>query len=345
MTIQEELKLKASLLPENPGVYRFLGADNKIIYVGKAKNLKKRVGSYFGRTSSGKTKVMVSKIREISHIVVDNESEALLLENNLIKQYQPRYNVLMKDDKTFPWICIKNEPFPRVFLTRNVINDGSSYWGPYASVVLARTLLELVKQLYPLRTCSYNLSDEKISSSRYRVCLEYHLGNCLGPCVGEQSAGEYQVSIDQVKEILKGNIHNVNRYLAGLMKRLAADLRFEDAQKVKEKLEILEKYRSRSTVVNAKIGDVDVIGFSEEGERVFVNYLRIVKGAVVQTHTMEFRRMIDDSLDDVITMAITEMRRRHNSAAREVIVAFSPDIQEDKVKYTVPRAGDKLQAS
>lgn len=343
MTIVSDLKLKASSIPENPGVYQFISSDGKIIYVGKAKNLRKRVVSYFGRTQVGKTGVMVSKIRDIRHIVVDTESEALLLENNLIKEHQPRYNVLMKDDKTFPWICIKNEPFPRVFLTRNVINDGSQYFGPYTSVVMARTLLGLIRQLYTLRTCSYNLSAEKILSSKYRVCLEFHLGNCMGPCVGKQGEEEYGRSIDQVREILKGNIHNVNRYLRDLMAGFAGEYRYEEAQVIKEKLGILEKYQSRSTVVNPKIKDVDVIGYTEEGDQVFVNYLRIIRGAVIQTYTLEMKRRIEDSLNDVIALAINELRQRHRSQAGELIIAFVPEIQEDNLKYTVPRQGDKLK--
>lgn len=343
MTIVSDLKLKASSIPENPGVYQFISSDGKIIYVGKAKNLRKRVVSYFGRNQVGKTGVMVSKIRDIRHIVVDTESEALLLENNLIKEHQPRYNVLMKDDKTFPWICIKNEPFPRVFLTRNVINDGSQYFGPYTSVVMARTLLGLIRQLYTLRTCSYNLSAEKILSSKYRVCLEFHLGNCMGPCVGKQGEEEYGRSIDQVREILKGNIHNVNRYLRDLMAGFAGEYRYEEAQVIKEKLGILEKYQSRSTVVNPKIKDVDVIGYTEEGDQVFVNYLRIIRGAVIQTYTLEMKRRIEDSLNDVIALAINELRQRHRSQAGELIIAFVPEIQEDNLKYTVPRQGDKLK--
>lgn len=343
MPTNEELRIIAGNLPENPGVYRFLDSNGRIIYVGKAKNLRKRVVSYFGRNQAGKTKVMVARIAGISHVVVDSESEALLLENNLIKQHQPRYNVLMKDDKTFPWICIKNEPFPRVFLTRSVINDGSSYFGPYTSVVMARTLLGLIRELYQLRNCSYNLSEEKIASSRYRVCLEYHLGNCLAPCIGKQAESDYLKSTEQIKEILKGNIHNVNRYLKSLMKSYADDLKFEEAQTIKEKLAIIEKYRSRSTVVNPKIKDVDVVGFTEDGELIFVNFMRIIRGAVVQTFTLEFRRRIEDSLNDIIALAINEMRTRHQSTSREIILSFIPDIQEDSLKYTVPRAGDKLK--
>jgi len=343
MTIHSDLKEMASLLPENPGVYLYIDGDRRIIYVGKARNLRKRVGSYFGKNQVGKTRVMVSRIREIRHIVVDSESEALLLENNLIKEHQPRYNVLMKDDKTFPWICVKNEPFPRVFLTRTVIQDGSAYFGPYTSVVMARTLLGLIRQLYTLRTCSYNLAPEKISAGKYRVCLEYHVGNCLGPCIGLQQEEDYGRSVEQVKEILKGNIHNVTKYLKKMMAAYAAELKFEEAQSIKQKLEILEKYQSRSTVVSQKIRDVDVIGYAEDGDLIFVNYLRIVKGAVVQSYTLELKRRIEDTKDDLIALAITELRQRNMSNAREVIVPFMPEIQDDNLKYTVPRQGDKLK--
>jgi len=341
MASPDVLKSIAQALPENPGVYTFHNSDGEILYVGKAKNLRKRMASYFVRTLSGKTKVMVGKISEINHTVVDTESEALLLENNLIKKHQPRYNVLMKDDKTFPWICIKNEPFPRIFLTRNIINDGSIYFGPYTSVVMIKTLLGLIRQLYPLRTCSYNLAEEKIREGKYRVCLEYHIGNCKAPCVGEQSENEYNKSVEQIREILRGNIHMVNNHLKGLMSQYASDLKYEEAQLIKEKLKILEIYRSRSTVVNPRIKDVDVFGFTEEREAFYVNYLRIIRGAIIQTHTLEFRKRLEEKKNEIISLAITELRERHQSVATEIIVPFVPDIQLVSVKYTVPRKGDK----
>jgi len=339
--VMEKLKNIACNLPDNPGVYRFYDKKGKIIYVGKAKNIKKRVSSYFGKTLHGKTRVMINKVTEIRHTVVESESEALLLENNLIKRYQPRYNVLMKDDKTYPWICVKEEPFPRVFMTRNVVRDGSVYYGPYTSVVMVRTLLDLIKQLYPLRTCSYNLSPETIAEGKYRVCLEYHLGNCLAPCVGKQSEESYNESIRQVKEILKGNIHNVTKYLKNRMKDYADTLKYEEAHIIKEKLEIIRKYRSRSTVVNSRISDADVFGMDEEDDKIFVNYLKIIRGAVVQTHTIELRKRIEESNNELIALAITVLRERHSSTAPEIILGIMPDIKMSNIKYTLPRKGDR----
>ncbi len=328
-------------LPDSPGVYKFYDNEGRLVYVGKAKSLKKRVASYFGKTLSGKTKVMMNRVSEIGHTVVESESEALLLENNLIKSHQPRYNVLLKDDKTFPWICVKNEPFPRVFMTRNVIQDGSVYYGPYTSVLMVRTLLELIKKLYPLRTCSYNLAEEKIESGKYRVCLEYHLGNCLGPCEGKQTRSDYDESIRQVKEILKGNIHTLTSYLKKLMNVYAAEMKYEKAQMIKEKLDILGKYRSRSTVVNPRIKNADVFGMEADDERLYVNYLKIIRGAVVQTHTIELRKRIEESDDELMSLVITELRERHSSGANEIIVAKGPDIRLANIKYTVPRRGDR----
>ena len=336
-----DLKNIARNLPGNPGVYRFYDRDGKLIYVGKAKNLRKRVASYFSASLTGKTKVMMGRVAEIGHTVVESESEALLLENNLIKTHQPRYNVLMKDDKSFPWICVKEEHFPRVFMTRNVIRDGSVYYGPYTSVVMVRTLLDLIKQLYPLRTCSYKLDEENIASGKYRVCLEYHLGNCLGPCEGKQLEEDYDESIRQVKEILKGNIHTVSRYLKDLMKDYAEKLKYEEAQVIKDKLEILNKYSSRSTVVNPRIRDADVFGMDEEEGRIYVNYLKIIHGALVQTHTIELRKRIEENNGELISLAITELRERHSSSAPEIIVGLLPEIRLENVKYTVPRKGDK----
>ncbi len=336
-----DLKKIALSLPDSPGVYKFYDNTGRLVYVGKAKSLKKRVASYFGRSLSGKTKVMMGRVSEIGHTVVESESEALLLENNLIKSHQPRYNVLLKDDKTFPWICVKNEPFPRVFMTRNVIHDGSLYYGPYTSVVMVRTLLELIKKLYPLRTCSYNLAQEKIDSGKYRLCLEYHLGNCLGPCEGLQSRSNYDESIRQVKEILKGNIHTLTGYLKKLMAEYAVEMKFEEAQMIKEKLDILGKYRSRSTVVNPRIKDADVFGMESEQDRLYVNYLKIIRGAVVQTHTIEIRKRIEESDDELISLAITELRGRHASEAAEIILAKLPGIKMEDIKYTVPRRGDR----
>ncbi|MBS0010026.1 MAG: excinuclease ABC subunit C [Bacteroidales bacterium] len=336
-----DLRDIARMLPDSPGVYRFYDKAGNLIYVGKAKNLRKRVASYFARSLTGKTRVMMARVNEIRHTVVESESEALLLENNLIKRHQPRYNVMLKDDKTFPWICIKEEPFPRVFMTRNVVRDGSVYYGPYTSVVMVRTLLGLIKKLYPLRTCSYNLSQENIDAGKYKVCLEYHLGNCLGPCEGKQRRQAYDESIRQVKEILKGNLHSLTRYLKDLMSDYAAGLKYEEAQVIKEKLELINKYRSKSTVVNPRIRDADVFGMDEEEGRLYVNYLKIIRGAVIQTHTVELRKRIEEDNNELMSLVITELRGRHSSGAPEIILAEQPDIQIDGVKYTVPRKGDK----
>lgn len=343
MKEREYLREQALLLPGLPGIYIFVDGGDNIIYVGKAKNLKKRVISYFSNRVEGKTRVMVSRINEIRHIVVESESDALLLENNFIKEYQPRYNVLMKDDKSFPWICVKNENFPRVFITRNIVSDGSRYYGPYTSALMARTLLQLVRKLYKLRTCSYNLAPEKIRESKYRVCLEFHLGNCLAPCVGKQEEEEYNRAVSHVEEILKGNIHNVTHHLKGVMKSLADNLQFEEAQTVKEKIALLENYQSKSAIVGPAVRDVDVLGCSEEDEKVFIHYMRVVRGAVVQAYSVEFRRRIEESLEDVIALAISVMRERYRSDAREIIVPLKPDIQDSKLKYTLPVRGDKLK--
>ncbi len=338
-----ELKKIALDLPGEPGVYQFFDADLKLIYVGKAKSLKKRVASYFSGNLGGKTLVMRNKITGIKHIVVDSESEALLLENSMIKEYQPRYNVLMKDDKTYPWICIRNEEFPRVFMTRNIIRDGSLYFGPYTSVVMVRTLLGLIRQLYKLRTCSLNLSQDNIASGKLKVCLEYHIGNCKAPCIGEQSAQDYMLSIDHIKEILKGNIYTVTRYLKGLMSTYSKDLKFEEAHFIKEKLEILEKYKSRSTVVNSRIKNVDVFAYVDRGANFYVNYLKIINGAIIQTQTLEIKRRLDESISELIPLAITDIRERTSSTSNEIILPLLPDIQQDGLKYTVPKKGDKLR--
>ncbi len=341
--MKEELKKQAYLLPETPGVYQFFDKTGSLIYIGKAKNLKRRVSSYFAKKLTGKTRVMTGRITDIRHIVVETESEALLLENSLIKKHQPRYNVLMKDDKTYPWICVKNEPFPRVYMTRNVIYDGSVYYGPYTSVVMVRTLLDLIRKLYRLRTCSYNLSEKKISEGHYKVCLEYHIGNCKGACTGKEKEEDYNLSIAQIIEILKGNIFIVTSHLKGLMERYSGEMKFEKAQAIKEKLEIIEKYRGRSTVVNPRIKDVDVFGYTEDGEKAYVNFLKVIRGAVVQSHTIELIRRMEESKEEVISLAITELRQIHESEAKEVLLSLRPDVQHDSIKYTVPVKGDKLR--
>ncbi len=331
-------------LPDKPGVYQFFDKQGKIIYIGKALNLKKRVSSYFQKNPGNyKTRVMVKNIHDIRHIVVDNESDALLLENNLIKQYQPKYNVQLKDDKTFPWICIKNEPFPRVFFTRNKLNDGSFYLGPYTSVKTVKTLLDLVRKLYKLRTCKYNLSAENIHQGKCRVCLEYHIGNCKGPCENLQSEADYNQDIEQIKKILKGDIQQVIRYLQDMMKNLANNQQFEQAQEIKEKIALLQKYKSKSTIVHPNIADVDVFFLINEGDKAWVNFLRVIQGAVVQIHSVEIKKKIDEHDEQLLAYAVVHLRERFNSSAREIILPF---MLEDKIpgaQITVPKRGDKFK--
>ncbi len=333
-----------SSIPQKPGVYQFVDSSGSVIYVGKAKNLKKRVTSYFSRSrQSGKTEVMLRKAHDIRHIVVENESDALLLENNLIKKYQPRYNILLKDDKTFPWICIKNEPFPRVFSTRKIIRDGSLYFGPYTSGVMLKTLLTLIRQLYKLRNCSFNLTKANIKAGKFKVCLEYHIGNCKGPCEGLQTEHDYSENIEQIKNILKGNLLTVIEYLRSLMAGYSFDLRFEEAQLIKEKIEILTKFRSRSAVVSATIKNVDVFAFSQDAGRSYVNYLKVVNGAVIQTFTLELRSRLDEEKEIILGMAVTEIRQRYSSDSDEIIVPFLPDILMERIRYTIPKKGEKLK--
>jgi len=332
-------------LPENPGIYQFLDKEGQIIYVGKAKNLKKRVSSYFTRDSSltGKVRVMVKKIADIRHIVVDTELDALLLENNLIKTYKPRYNILLKDDKSFPWICIKNESFPRVFPTRNLVNDGSEYYGPYASGKIMHTLLDLIRQLYPIRTCNLKLTQENIRKGKFKVCLQYHIGNCLGPCENFQSEEDYMKNISSVRDIIKGNLHTVKLRLQELMNEHAKNLEFEKAQIIKEKLETLERYRSKSTVVNPNISNVDVFSLVKSGALMYVNFIKVVDGAIIQSHTIEIQTRLDETESDVLEVAITEFRQRYASDAMEIIVPMRPDFEIPGVKFTVPKRGDKKQ--
>jgi excinuclease ABC subunit C len=343
MPTEAKLKSLLSLLPDKPGIYQFLDAAGTIIYVGKAKNLKKRVTSYFAKNQSGKTVVLLRKARDIKHIIVDNESDALLLENNFIKKLQPRYNILLKDDKTFPWICIKKEPFPRIFSTRNTIRDGSVYFGPYTSGLMVKTLIGLIRQLYKLRTCSLNLSESNISSGKFKVCLEYHIGNCKAPCIGLQTESDYQDSMAQIKDILKGNISSVLDHLKQLMKDYSADLKFEEAQLVKEKIDILSRFRSKSTVVSNTIKNVDVFGFAQEGDNAYVNFLKVVHGAVIQAYTLEIKIRIDEEKESILGIAVTEIRQRLSSDSPEIILPFKPDILIDKINYTVPLAGEKLK--
>jgi excinuclease ABC subunit C len=341
MSFLSDIKSYLALLPEKPGIYQFQDASGTVLYVGKAKNLKKRVTSYFSKNQSGKTQALLRKTNKITHIVVDSESDALLLENNLIKRHQPRYNILLKDDKTFPWICIKNEPFPRIFSTRNVQHDGSLYYGPYTSGLMVKTIIGLVRQLYQLRTCSHKLTAENINAAKFKVCLEYHIGNCKAPCIGLQNSEEYSENITQIREILKGNISTVIEHLRKVMNTYSAELRFEDAQKVKEKIEILSKYRSRSTIVSSTIKNVDVFGYAEDSGSAYINYLKVSHGAVIQAFTIELKSRIDEEKESLLATAITEIRQRLNSDSNELILPFKPDILIDKVKYTVPEIGEK----
>lgn len=328
-------------LPEKPGIYQFLDETGTILYVGKARNLKKRVASYFSGNQSGKTNLLIKKMSLIRHIVVDTESDALLLENNLIKRHQPKYNILLKDDKTFPWICIKNEPFPRVFSTRNVYRDGSFYYGPYTSALMVKTLVTLIRQLFQLRTCSYNLEADNIRMGKLKVCLEYHIGNCKAPCIGLQSEPDYSENIMQVRDILKGNISGVIEHLRGLMLEYSSDLKFEEAQKIKEKIDILSKFKSKSTIVSTTIKDVDVFGFTEEGGTAYINYMKVAHGAVIQAFNLEIRSRIDEDRESLLTLGITEIRQRVNSDSSEIIVPFIPDMAPERTRYVVPEIGDK----
>lgn len=338
----EYLKSLVSALPDQPGIYQYFDSTGKIIYVGKAKNLKKRVSSYFTKTHQNrKTSLLVRNITDIKHMVVETEQDALLLENNLIKKYQPRYNIRLKDDKTYPWIVIKNERFPRVFLTRNVYRDGSLYFGPYTSILMVRTLLELFRKLFKLRNCKLNLSAENIAQKKLKVCLEYHIGNCSAPCIGKIDTDNYQISINQIKEILKGNITSVLKYLKDLMRNLAVDLKFEEAAVVKEKIDLLEKYQSRSTVVSNSISDVDVFSIEVDESFAFVNYLKIIRGALMQTYTSEIRKVLDETPQELLEFAIVDIRQKIFSNAKEILVPIKLDINIEGLKFVIPKQGDK----
>jgi excinuclease ABC subunit C len=335
------IEIQLQTLPNNPGVYQFYDTTDKILYVGKAKNLKKRVSSYFTKNHEyGKTRVMVKKIVRINHIVVPTESDALLLENNLIKKYRPRYNVLLKDDKTYPWICIKKERFPRIFPTRKLIKDGSEYFGPYTSMKTVRTLLDLVKSVYPLRTCNYDLSEEKIQGDKYKVCLEYHLGNCKGPCVGLQSAEEYDRQVADIRDIIKGNFKSSVHYFKGQMKALAEEMKFEEAQQIKEKIDVLENYQVKSTIVNPKINNVDVFSIISDEAFAYVNFLQLSHGSITRSHTLEIKKKLDEKNDELLQLAIVEIRERFKSESKELYLPFKVTV-EPHLKITVPQLGDK----
>ncbi|MBI9061065.1 MAG: excinuclease ABC subunit UvrC [Marinilabiliaceae bacterium] len=338
----DRLKQKIAVLPDGPGVYQYFNAEGIIIYIGKAKNLKKRVSSYFTKNhEDGKTRILVRKIVDIQHIVVDTEQDALLLENNLIKKYQPRYNVLLKDDKSFPWIVIKNESFPRVFQTRHFIRDGSTYFGPYTSIGMVRTLLDLFKQLFPLRTCKHKLSVENIQKSKFKVCLEYHIGNCKGPCIGAYAESVYNEHIATIMDILKGNIASVIHFMKQMMMNFAGELEFEKAEEVKQKIKLLESYRSKSTIVNPRISNVDVFSIVDDESSAYINFLRVVNGGIIQSHTMEFKKRIGEERADILLFAMSEIQARTKLLAREILVPFKPEMQFSNSQYLVPKIGDK----
>ncbi|MBK5285413.1 MAG: excinuclease ABC subunit UvrC [Bacteroidia bacterium] len=331
-----------SSLPDKPGIYQYFDKKGEIIYIGKAKSLRKRVSSYFQKNHEyGKIFYMVKRIADIKFIVVETEYDALLLENNLIKKYQPRYNVALKDDKTFPWICIKKEPFPRVFSTRRTIRDGSEYFGPYASVRLMHTLLDFIHQLFPLRNCNLNLTQKNIAAKKFRVCLEYHIGNCKGPCEAFQSFDDYEQSIAQIRHIFKGNLQSVIHFLKEKMKSFSEAMDYEQAQSVKEKINLLENYQSKSVVAHPSIQDVDVFSFVEQNANAFVNYLRIINGAIIQSFTMEMKKKLDETPAELLALALLELRTRFDSLAPEIIVPFSIDIEIPAIEITIPKIGDK----
>ena len=335
------LEIQLKTLPNQPGVYQYFDKEGTIIYVGKAKNLKKRVSSYFTKKhENGKTRVLVKKIANIKHIVVETETDALLLENNLIKKHKPRYNVLLKDDKSYPWICIKKERFPRVFSTRRVFKDGSDYFGPYTSGKTVHTLLDLIKGLYSLRNCNFNLSEEKVDAGKYKVCLEYHLGNCKGACEGLETEVEYNENIKAIKEILKGNFKDSLSQFKVQMKQYAANMQFEEAQKIKEKVQVLENYQAKSTIVNPKISNVDVFSIMSDESYGYVNFLQLSYGSIIRSHTLEIKKKLDETDLQLLQLAITEIRQRFNSNSKEIYVPFKVDLGED-LKVTIPKLGDK----
>jgi excinuclease ABC subunit C len=330
-------------LPDSPGVYQYYDKEGKILYVGKAKSLKKRVSSYFRRDESliGKVRILVQKIADIQVVVVDTELDALLLENNLIKKYQPRYNVMLKDDKTYPWICIKKEAFPRIFPTRNRINDGSDYFGPYASGKMMHTLLDLIRQLYQIRTCSLNLSASNIRTKKYKVCLEFHINNCLGACEGLQSEEEYGQSLAEIRNILKGNISSVRQHLTTMMKDYSDLFEFEKAHVVKEKIVLLDRYQSKSAIVSPSIHNIDIFSYVDEPTAAYVNCMKVINGCIIQAHTVEIRKKLDEAPQELLLLAITELRERFDSDAPEIIVPFKPDVEFPGVSYTTPIRGEK----
>lgn len=342
MNYQEKIELQLKSLPEKPGVYKYFNEEGNIIYVGKAKNLKKRVNSYFTKNhDNNKTRVLVKKIRDIKYIVVNTELDALLLENNLIKEYQPKYNVLLKDDKSYPWICIKNEHFPRVFFTRNIVKDGSLYFGPYSNVKMMHTLLELFREIFPLRNCNLDLTPEKIAKGNYRVCLEYYIGRCNAPCVGKYTEADYNQNIEQIKSILKGNTQAAIRFLKEKMQQYAEKYEFEEANKMKEKLLLLEKFQAKTTVFSKTINNIDVITYLDDDKKGYVNYLSLSHGTIIHGITLEVKKNLQEDIEDIILYALLDFRERFDSDAHEVICNYPINTSIDNLSFILPERGEK----
>ena len=343
MTHDELLNIVHNL-PDSPGIYQYFNEEGKIIYVGKAKNLKRRVSSYFNRdqSHSRKTQILVQQIRNLKYIVVNSEQDALLLENNLIKKYQPRYNILLKDDKTYPSICITKEPFPRIFKTRNILKNGTEYYGPYSFNYIADAFIKLLRELYPLRTCNLFLTEENIKKGKYKSCLQYHIKKCKAPCIGLQSYENYNEMIDSCRKIIKGNIQDISDYFLLEMRRLSSDLRFEEAQELKKKYDIIENFKSKSIIVDRKLTDLDVFSYEEDEKYSFVNMLHIVNGSIIQGITVEYKKQLDEPKEEILHYAIIDLRNKINSSSKEIIVPFLPDIDcLDNTFFTVPQRGDK----
>ena len=340
--ILTNLKASINSLPEKPGVYQYFNIKNEIIYVGKAKNLKKRVASYFNKTHDyPKINVLVRQIHHLKYIVVDSEEDALLLENNLIKELQPRYNAMLKDDKSYPSICIKNEPFPRVLKTRKIEKDGSTYFGPYSSMPMLSTIVELVKSLYQLRTCKLDLSIENIQKKKYHVCLEYHIKNCQAPCVGFQSEEDYNKNIDEIKQILKGNMSNISHILLKKMKKSAEEYKFEEAHELKQKYDLIENYKSKSIITNTKMVDTDVFAYDEDENSAYINILRISNGCIIQGYTIEYKKKLDEEKEELLSLAIVELRKKLGSNSKEIIIPFPLEMEMKGINFSIPKLGDK----
>jgi excinuclease ABC subunit C len=341
--VNQYLSSIIAVIPEKPGCYQYLNENGKIIYIGKAKNLKRRVASYFNKTHNNiKTYTLIQHIRDIKYIIVDNEEDAIHLENSLIKQYQPRYNVQLKDDKTYPYIVVKNEYFPRIFQTRNIIRDGSHYYGPYSSVNTTKIMIQMIKDIYPIRACKLPLTPEYIMQKRYKVCLQYHIKKCKGPCEGLQSMEEYQNNIIQIKEILKGNVSKISSVLYEIMQKYAKELRFEEAQNIKVKYEVVENYRAKSTVVTPILNNIDVFSFADDEQSAYINYMHVGNGSIIQVYTFEYKKKLDETKEELLGLGIIEMRKRFNSTAKEIIIPFLPSIEfMGKTHFITPQKGEK----